>query len=337
STSAITSFLTPLSITPHQNATIRAKKKRGRPGDAVCTRRTSLTAGAYAPVTTALPAGSIPDAPHPTKPPAPRIYPPGRRRKCARFHAHGGPAGLSCCWNSASGTPTPSAPAVPGAPHNRPRPSCAGRLPGSLFPAGPSSVRSTPVLPARPGSSAAPPACAWGRSSLRLLFLIDGGFFLRLFSGARLLFQLAADRGAALAQLFGTVLAGQDGDIGAGQFLHAGDRQTAERQQRHQLVMGLGACAGQKVWRNAGHVVGAVGAVGCTRRTKLLQKPGGLGTDFLRRQRLEPQIILPRLAQEQIDQAGVAVHHKVQVAFAAKAVRVGRDVHRPGPRLVGRA
>src|SRR5699024_3506528 len=112
---------------------------------------------------------------------------------------------------------------------------------------GPSSVRSTPVLPARPGSSAAPPACAWGRSSLRLFFLIDGGFFLRLFSGARLLFQLAADRGAALAQLFGTVLAGQDGDIGAGQFLHAGDRQTAERQQRHQLVMGLGACAGQKV------------------------------------------------------------------------------------------
>ena len=83
--------------------------------------------------------------------------------------------------------------------------------------------------------------------------------------------------------------------------------------------------------------MGAVGAVGCTRRTKLLQKPGGLGTDFLRRQRLEPQIILPRLAQEQIDQAGVAVHHKVQVAFAAKAVRVGRDVHRPGPRLVGRA
>ena len=83
--------------------------------------------------------------------------------------------------------------------------------------------------------------------------------------------------------------------------------------------------------------MGAVGAVGRIRRTKLLQEPGGLGADFLRRQRLEPQIILPRLAQEQIDQAGVAVHHKVQVAFAAKAVRVGRDVHRPGPRLVGRA
>ena len=47
----------------------------------------------------------------------------------------------------------------------------------------------------------------------RLLFLMDGRFFLRLFSGARLLFQLAADRGAALAPLFGTVLAGQDGDL----------------------------------------------------------------------------------------------------------------------------
>ena len=82
--------------------------------------------------------------------------------------------------------------------------------------------------------------------------------------------------------------------------------------------------------------MGAVGAVGRIRRTKLLQDPGGLGADFLWRQRLEPQIVLPRLAQEQIDQAGVAVHHKVQVAFAAKAVRVGRDVHRPGPRLVGR-
>src|SRR5699024_4783777 len=261
-----------------------------------CTRRTSLTAGAYAPVTTALPAGSIPDAPHPTKPPAAGVYPPGRRRKCARFHAHGGPAGLSCCWNSASGRPAPSAPAVPGAPHNRPGPSCADRLPGSLSPAGPSSVRSAPVLPARPGSSAAPPACAWGRSPFRLLFLMDGGFVLRLFSRARLLFQLAAVRGAPLAQLLGAVLAGQDGDIGAGQVLHAGDRQTAKRQQRHQLVVGLGACAGQKVRRNAGHVVGAVGAVGRIRRTKLLQEPGGLGVDFLRRQRLEPQIVLPRLA-----------------------------------------
>ena len=47
---------------------------------------------------------------------------------------------------------------------------------------------------------------------------------------------------------------------------------------------------------NLDFVVGAVGAVGRIRRTKLLQEPGGLGTDFLRRQRLEPQIILPRLA-----------------------------------------
>ena len=94
---------------------------------------------------------------------------------------------------------------------------------------------------------------------------------------------------------------------------------------------------GQKVRRDAGHVMGAVGAVGRIRRTKLLQQPGGLGVDFLRRQRLEPQIILPRLAQEQIDQTGVAVHHEVQVAVAAEAVRVGRDVHGLGPRFVGRA
>ena len=101
--------------------------------------------------------------------------------------------------------------------------------------------------------------------------------------------------------------------------------------------MGLGACAGQKVRRNAGHVMGAVGAVGRIRRTKLLQQPGGLGVNLLRRQRLEPQIILPRLAQEQIDQAGVTVHHEVQVAVAAEAVRGGRDVHGLGPRFVGRA
>ena len=101
--------------------------------------------------------------------------------------------------------------------------------------------------------------------------------------------------------------------------------------------MGLGACTGQKVRRHAGHVVGAVGAVGGIRGAKLLQQPSGLGADFLRRQRLEPQIVLPRLGQKQIDQASVAVHHKVQVAFTAEAVRVGRDVHSLGPRLVGRA
>ena len=33
----------------------------------------------------------------------------------------------------------------------------------------------------------------------------------------------------------------------------------------------------------------------------------------------------------------MAVHYKVQIVFAAEAVRVGRDVHRLGPRLVGRA
>ena len=153
----------------------------------------------------------------------------------------------------------------------------------------------------------------------------------------RFLLQLAADRGAALAQLLTAVLAGKDGDIGAGTVHQPGDRQAAERQQCHQLVMGLGACTGQKVRRHAGHVMGAVGAVWGIRGAQLLQQPGGLGLDFLRRQRLKPQIVLPRLAQKQIDQAGVAVHHKVQVAFAAEAVRVGRDVHSLGPRLVGRA
>src|SRR5699024_734777 len=116
-------FLMILSLVVCKSATIRAKKKRGRPGDAACTRQTSLTAGAYAPVTSALPAMSIPDVPRPTKPPAAGIYPPNRRHKCARFRAHGGPAGSSYCWNSASGTPAPSAPAVPGAPHSRPGPS----------------------------------------------------------------------------------------------------------------------------------------------------------------------------------------------------------------------
>src|SRR5699024_6594712 len=259
STSAFTSVSDDIIACGPQKCNDTGKEKRGRPGAAARTRRTSLTAGAYAPVTSALPAGSIPDAPHPTKPPAAGLYPPGRRRKCARFHARGGSAGSGCCWNSASGTPAPSAPAVPGAPHSRPGPSCAGRLPGSLSPAGPSSARSAPAPPARPGSSAAPPVCAWRRSPIRLLLRTDGRF---LFSGTRLLLQLAAHRRTALAQLFGTVLAGQNGNIGAGQVLHAGDRQATDRQQRQQLVVGLGAGAGQKIRRNAGHVMGAVGAVG---------------------------------------------------------------------------
>src|SRR5699024_9160585 len=93
STSAITSFLTPLSITPRQNATIRAKKKEGGPAQQPAYARPPSAARAYAPVTTALPAGSISYAPHPTKPPAAGIYLPGRRHKCARSHARGGSAG----------------------------------------------------------------------------------------------------------------------------------------------------------------------------------------------------------------------------------------------------
>ena len=92
----------------------------------------------------------------------------------------------------------------------------------------------------------------------------------------------------------------------------------------------------RKSGRNAGHVVGAVGLLDAPARAAPA-RAGGLGVDFFGRQRLKPQIVLPRLAQKQIDQTGVAVHHKVQVAVAAKSVRVGRDVHGLGPRLVGRA
>ena len=79
---------------------------------------------------------------------------------------------------------------------------------------------------------------------------------------------------AGLAQLLAAVLFGQDSDIGAGPVHQPGDRQAAERQQRHQPIVGLGACAGQKVRRNAGHVVGAVGAVGMLRHAQFLQEPG---------------------------------------------------------------
>ena len=54
--------------------------------------------------------------------------------------------------------------------------------------------------------------------------------------------------------------------------------------------------------------------------------------DFLRRQRLEPQIVLPRLGQKQIDQASVAVHHKGQlvrlgIAQADGQAGLGVSVH----------
>src|SRR5699024_6664240 len=89
STSAITSFLPPLSLIESKTATIRQKKKEGGPAQHPHAPNLPLAAGAYAPITTALPAGSISDAPHPTKPPAAGIYPPGRRHKSARFHAPG--------------------------------------------------------------------------------------------------------------------------------------------------------------------------------------------------------------------------------------------------------
>ena len=103
------------------------------------------------------------------------------------------------------------------------------------------------------GSSAAPPACAWGAHR-------SGSFFYRADD-----FSPAFQRGAAPVSAGGgpkgrrwrssleRSLAGQDGDAGAGQVLHMPViARLRKRQQRHQLVMSPGACAGQKVWRKRG-------------------------------------------------------------------------------------
>ena len=86
--------------------------------------------GVNSPVRRAWKAGPVSSAHHPKAVPAAGIYPPGQRHKPARFHALYGSVGLSCCWNSASGTPAPSAPANPALPHTRPAPFSADRLPG---------------------------------------------------------------------------------------------------------------------------------------------------------------------------------------------------------------
>ena len=85
-------------------------------------------------VTSALPAGSIPDAPRPTKPPASGYILQVGVVNAPGFMRTAGQLVQVIAGIAHQGHQLLQLPAIPGAPHSRPGPSCAGTPPGFLSP-----------------------------------------------------------------------------------------------------------------------------------------------------------------------------------------------------------